>query len=268
MSSSALVVMWSAAVAVLAGCKTTGSADNRSTAREENPPVLTSARAPSTPPSPVVPSAAVKAQMRGHDAHAAALRDAVARADLAVAKREATALADVPIDRGDAPAWNARLDAMKIAAGNLAAAGDLTGASRELAVLARTCGDCHGSLGGGPKANVTEPPESAPGVDPRMDRHRWAVDRLWEGLTVPSEHAWKMGARVLMDAPLQPELLTPGQSPVPEIGSLATSVHDLGRRARVTEAAVDRGAIYGDLMTTCSACHARLGGGPSPGSRR
>ena len=155
---------------------------------------------------------------------------------------------------------------MNAAAARVAEAKDLTEMSRGVAAVARTCGDCHATLGG-PTIIVSEVTMDAPGVLPRMLRHQWAAARLWDGLGGPSQDAWRGGARVLMDAPLEPEGLTPDRSPAPAIGTLASSVHQLGRKARVVESGVDRAAVYADLIATCSACHSRLGGGPPEGRR-
>lgn len=204
----------------------------------------------------------LKERMQGHAAYGSAARDAVARADLDVARAAATKLAELRPEAGLAPALSKDLDAMNVAAARVAKAADVREASRRLAELAVTCGDCHATLGG-PSSLVTEPPHDDLDVTvPRMRRHEWAVARMWTGLVDPSDLAWKAGARVLADAPLQPEQLTPGKSPVPEIGVLATKVHELAASAAVTKAPVDRTATFGELMATCASCHQRLGGGP------
>jgi len=230
--------------------------------------------APAAPPAepatlssaPAASSPSLKIRMWGHAAHGAAACEAVARADLDAARAEARTLAELRLETGVAPALRKDLDAMNAAAERVAKATDLTEASRSLAALASTCGDCHATLGG-PATVVGEPPDDDLGVLPRMKRHEWAVARLWAGLVGPSDLSWKAGARVLADAPLQPEELTPGRSPAPAIGELATSVRDLAANARVTKSAVDRAAVFAELMTTCAACHQRLGGGPSGPSR-
>jgi mono/diheme cytochrome c family protein len=238
----------------LAGCRSDKAARVDSAGE---PATLTSARGPESP--------TLKARMHDHDAHGAAMRDAVARADLDATWREAKSLAELRIDGGIEPTWRKNLDAMNAAAARVAEAKDVAEASRGLAGVARTCGNCHTTLGG-PGPVVGEAPHESVEVVPRMQRHQWAAARLWDGLVVPSEDAWKAGARVLADAPLEPELLTPGKSPVPAIGTLARSVQELARKASVAEA-LDRDAIYGELVSTCSACHLRLGGGP-PEMRR
>lgn len=205
--------------------------------------------------------------MHDHDVHGAAMRDAVARGDLDAARREAKVLAELRIDGGVEPTWRKNLDAMNTAAARVAEARDLPAASRGLSAVARTCGGCHATLGG-PGPIVGEPPGEGSGVGPRMKRHQWAAARLWDGLVVPSDDAWRAGARVLADAPLEPELLTPGKTPVPKVGTLARSVHELAHKASEAESAVDRGKVYGELMSTCSACHEWLGGGPPPSRPR
>ena len=237
-----------------AGCRS--STPPRVEDARVTPATLTSARGPET--------LTLGARMHEHDAHGVAMRDAVAHADLDAARREATVLAELRVEGVADPAWRAQLGAMNAAAGRVARAKALSEASSGVAEVARTCGDCHRL--GGPSPSTIEPPEYEPGVVAGMKRHEWAVARLWDGLVIPSDRAWRAGARVLRDAPLRPERLTPGSNPVPAIGELAiavlaTSVHDLGERATVTDASVDRGAVYGELMTTCAACHAQFAQG-------
>ncbi len=221
--------------------------------RTHEPAKLTSA--------PAGDETVTKARMRDHDVHGAKLRDAVARADLDAAHREARALAELRPEGDLVPTWRDRLDAMNAAAARVAGARDVAGASNGLAALARTCGDCHATLGG-PVDTTGEPPPEGADVALRMKRHDWAATRLWEGLVVPSDRAWRAGARVLQDAPLKPETLTPGKTPVIAVDALAESVHALGRKASVVASPTDRGAVYGELMATCGSCHELLAGGP------
>ncbi len=90
----------------------------------------------------------LRAQMRDHDAHGAALRDAVARADLIAARREAHALREVGVDGIALAEGGEALEALHLAAARLEGAIDLVEASRALADVARSCGDCHARLGG------------------------------------------------------------------------------------------------------------------------
>lgn len=209
-------------------------------------------------------SPTVQRRMKDHEKVAAAIRDAVARGDVDDAKREATALALLPVDGPTAIAWRQKLDAMDLAAGHVASAVDLKDAAHALGPLAQTCGDCHAIVGRSSPV-VGEPAGQASGVRPYMIRHEWAARQMWDGLAIPSDDAWKAGAHALSDEPLTPEVLTPGKTPVPKVGALEESVHDLGRRAEATGPVSARVALYGDVMATCGECHQWLGGGPDAG---
>jgi len=208
--------------------------------------------------SPTRPSAALVASMGDHAAHGRAMRDAVARADLDRARTEASALAQARFDYREAPSWQAKVDAMVSATGRVSSAKDLAEASHGVAAVARSCGDCHATFARERNVVVTEPPPPSLDLLPRMQRHQWAEARLWSGLAIPSSEAWTAGARVLRDAPLEPERLTAGAPSVQRMGELARAVHDLGDKSGAAETADAREAAYGQLLGTCSECHALL----------
>ena len=200
--------------------------------------------------------------MKDHETHGEAVRDALARGDLEQAKREAAVLARLRLQGHLDEEWKEKLDAMNVAAAGCAGSQDLKAASRALALLAKTCGDCHTMLGWrGPVVGVAA--WQALGPRSYMMRHQWAATRLWDGLVVPSDEAWKAGASGLSESQLGPQVLTPGKTPGPEIGVLVQSVHDLGRRAEGATQVESRVELYGETMATCAVCHQWLGGGPS-----
>jgi hypothetical protein len=100
-----------------------------------------------------------------------------------------------------------------------------------------------------------------------MQRHQWAAERLWDGLVVPSDEAWQAGALALSEAPLAPQELTPGKSPVPKVGEMEQMVHALARQALDADRAEVRAHVYGQVLAACAACHAWLGGGPAAEAR-
>jgi cytochrome c553 len=206
-------------------------------------------------------SPTVQFRMKDHEKHGVAIRDAVARGDLDAAKREAAGLALLSIEGTIDPAWKQRLDAMNVAAARVANAMDITDAAHGLGPLAKTCGDCHTMLG---RPWPAVPPQTgqASGVRPFMVRHQWAASQMWDGLAIPSDDAWKAGAHALAEEPLSPEALTPGKTPVPKVGDLEQSVHDLARKAEAVDKVDARMQLYGDAMATCAECHKWLGGGP------
>jgi mono/diheme cytochrome c family protein len=208
--------------------------------------------------------ATVQARMQGHERHGDAMRDAVARGDLDEAKAEAKLLAELRIEGPTGKLWKQMFDAMRAAAARSASASDLKQAGRDVGLVARTCGDCHAMFG---RAGVlVEPPGAlSSGTQAGMRRHQWATEMLWDGLVVPSDDAWNAGALALSEAPLVPEQLTPGKSPVPRVGELAQAVHNLGVKAAGAKPVEARADVYGELVATCSECHTWLGGGPHPG---
>ena len=206
-------------------------------------------------------SPTVQMRMKDHDKHGLAIRDAVARGDLDGAKREAAGLALLPVEGPIDPAWKRKLDAMNVAAARIANAADLKDAAHGLGPLAKTCGDCHTMLGR-PWPAVPAPTGQASGVQPFMVRHEWAASRMWDGLAIPSDDAWKAGALALAEEPISPEALTPGKTPVAKVGELEQLVHELGRKAETTDKVDARMQLYGETMATCAECHAWLHGGP------
>lgn len=250
--SSALIAM-----ILFVGCKSNekSSAPFPELAPPPAPPTLLAGQPP-PPPAPF------ESRMKDHAALGITMRDAVMRGDLEGAKRAGNALAELPIESRLSAPQKERLDGLIVAAQRARAAQDTREAAHSLAAVAASCGGCHTSFGG-PHPVPTDAPADEPDLQSNMLRHRWGAARLWEGLAAPSDKAWKSGAQVLSDAPFPAERLTPEKTPVPEIGNLAKSVHDLGRRAGTLEDSPARVEIYGELMTTCASCHERLGRGPA-----
>lgn len=206
-------------------------------------------------------SPTVQARMKDHEKHGTAIRDAVARGDLAEATREAAVLASLPVGGPIDQSWRIKLEAMTAAAMRLSNAGTIKEAAGDLGPLAKTCGDCHTMLGrSGP--TVEAPGGQASGVQASMTRHQWAVSQMWDGLVIPSEDAWTAGALGLSEEPMSPEVLTPGKTPVPRVGALQDAVHALGKRAQSAGTVEARMKLYGEAMATCAECHRWLRGGP------
>jgi hypothetical protein len=252
MQTTALYLL---AAFTLSACKSTNQSEQ---ARSPD------ATEPSSPAPGDAREATIRAQMQGHERLGDAMRDAVARGDLVEAKGEAKLLTELRIGGPTGGLWKQRLDAMRAAAVQVAGANDLMDASRDVGAVARTCGDCH-TLFGRPGVVAGETSAQASGVRAYMQRHQWAAQRLWDGLVVPSDDAWRSGALAVTEDPLAPDQLTPGKSPVPKVGELIQSVHDLGHKALTVDRVDARAALYGEMLATCAACHQWLGGGPTPG---
>lgn len=88
----------------------------------------------------------------------------------------------------------------------------------------------------------------------RMDRHRWATDRMWEGLVANSEDHWRAGLAVLAETPLPFSVTT-------DAPALATALQKRAMRTLLEPApatAEERGRMYGEMLVTCAACHASV----------
>lgn len=164
------------------------------------------------------------------------------------AKRFASMIATAP----DAPAhgpWAARVVAVRDRAAALARVNTVEEGMREVARVGAACGDCH--------AEVTtelafERPPPAPADEPtiaaRMLRHRWAADRLWEGVVGNADEPWRAGLAVLSASPLELP---------PERAALARQLQRLADRARRENARiVGRATTYGEILQICASCHA------------
>jgi mono/diheme cytochrome c family protein len=130
----------------------------------------------------------------------------------------------------------------------LARASTVDDALRAEARLAQRCAACHADAGVLPE--LAEPPRIPPDtgiLTSRMARHRWATDRLWEGVVADSAESWRAGLDVLAEPPL----------PAVELGTeraaLARRLRGAADRARQSG---DRARDYGEILVICAACHA------------
>jgi hypothetical protein len=120
-------------------------------------------------------------------------------------------------------------------------------ASRIAARLTVGCGGCHQRAG----ARVAVAVEPAPPAgDPTQcsPRHRWAIDRLADGLTGAHDRPWRAGLDAFATAPLT----GPGAPQHERVQAIAREA--LARFATDTWDA--RAATYSDLLATCGSCHA------------
>lgn len=175
------------------------------------------------------------------------------RGKLEEGKQLARAIAEAPDEPGLA-SFAARAADVRARAAGVAAAATTEDALRAEARLAQACAGCHADAGVLPE--LADPPR-IPADDgstiTRMARHRWATDRLWEGVVGNSDEAWRAGLDVLAQPPL----------PAAELGKERTAIArqlqhlaDTARRQPATDLPRDRAQEYGEILVTCAACHA------------
>lgn len=142
-------------------------------------------------------------------------------------------------------------------------AADIRDAAADLGVIATDCANCHIAAQVKVKfGNGGEPPAWSD-MESHMQRHQWAVDRLWEGLIGPSDAAWSRGIRMLAEAPLHGTEAA-WDAPAEAGDVLARRVHELGREAATALLPHARATLYGEMLSVCADCHTRTGGGPAP----
>jgi len=138
------------------------------------------------------------------------------------------------------------------------AAADLKSAASHMAAAARACGRCHEALG---VDAIDHSAELAPIEDDDlhgiMRRHRWASDRMWEGLIGPSDESWQAGADAL-DKIIDNAQEKPVMQDDEEMRGILTSVGELAKEATTAQTAVDRQRIFGTLLSSCSSCHQKM----------
>jgi cytochrome c553 len=182
-------------------------------------------------------------------------RDSVIDGDIEGLRMPLDALADYSY-RSVAPGgWMRGIAQLQAAARLTADANTLEAAARGVAAMGRVCGECHREQGG-PDVKHYKPERKGPKSDSyeaRMFRHAWAVERLWEGLTSPSDEAWVAGAAALSHAPSAAPTAEPALPPT--VVQKLTLVRQLGSKAARADSFEAREKVYGELLVTCAHCH-------------
>jgi hypothetical protein len=189
--------------------------------------------------------------MQAHFTDALLIRKAVIAGTPEQASRPAEALAKAE-SLDELPAgWRPFVERMQQIARRINDSTSAAQAAAATADLGISCGGCHLQLGG-PKASSTPPPPEGTALVERMQRHVWATERLWEGLTVPSSEAWNAGAKALSASPFPAEILKQGGV---RTRSAASDFAKLVVKAPGKKTVDERAALYAELLVVCGGCH-------------
>ncbi len=243
---------------LLCGCLLLATACNAQSfelVRESVPVTASGSRMSHDPPS------GTAGRMAHHFADVLEIQQAVIAGELADVRPPAQRLVD-QTDRYP-ESWRPFMAAHRRLAESALPAQRLADAAQAAAGLANNCGECHAAVGLRPELVVTAWSTDALDASPPMLRHPWAVERMGDGLVAHDDAVWRAGARALADAPLLPSVLSMEVNRPAAFDALASRVHDLGAQAPTIDAWSDRAALYGELLTTCVACHRGLVSGRS-----
>ena len=224
---------------------------------EEKPPEPEAHVAPPTAAEepPPIATDSIESFMLEHFVISTGARDSIVDGDLEAIRTPLLALAEYSYASVAPGGWMKGIAQMQAAARLTAQAQTLTAAASGIAAMGRTCGQCHSDKGG-PVVQHYMAEEGEPKsdrLDGRMFRHAWAVERLWEGLTAPSDNAWMAGASALTLAPAAaPETQPPL---TPSVTKTLDLVRALGTRAIRADSAAVREKVYAELLVTCAECH-------------
>lgn len=196
------------------------------------------------------PGATGLTHMAQHYSQVLDIQKALVAGNLAAARPGARWLSEHRGDEYGTPAGPS-LEVMRNEAATLLRQNDILPASRTLGRMGVACGDCHVALDVKVPFTLEEPPASSAIPAAQMTRHAWAMDRLWDGLSYPSDAAWRAGAGALTTMPVNF-----GNND--QANRLAARIHDLSGQAAVATTARERADTYGDLLETCALCHAAL----------
>lgn len=190
-----------------------------------------------------------RAQMLSHYSDTAAMRRAVVAGKLADYQTAAAAVARDEWTPSAAAEQREFAERARAAATAAQTASSPVAAAQALGALGDVCASCHLAAGAPQPPIAPELPIEA--SDPRMLAHAIASDRLWAGLTLPSDESWSSGVQLLLQDPALAD-------PSDEVSAAARLLRELARRGERAESD-ERGRLLADILVTCSGCHERLG---------
>ncbi|MEY4581851.1 MAG: hypothetical protein RL701_6554 [Pseudomonadota bacterium] len=205
--------------------------------------------------APPKPTKTVQSFMTDHYFITAWARMQVMVGDLTSLHEPLVSLAEYRCDAPELERWKPWLLQLQDAAMRTASAHTITAAASGIASMGMTCGECHRATGGGPPvlpARTLETLAAASRTD-RMRMHNLAADRLWDGLTAPSEAAWNAGASWLATMSAKDDTSASDPHYAGEFAKLKA----FGTRAQELRDAKDRAQLFGAVLATCGHCHVK-----------
>ncbi len=199
------------------------------------------------------PPRQVQLEMREHFSRARGVHTAVLYGDLPLVRETARGLAESH-PAGLPEGRDFLMVNVRVAARAVERSRTLGEAATGAGSLAESCAVCHRAYdaAAGVRARLDVPQLGSMGR--HMARHRWAVDRLWEGIVALDDDLWKAGVEAFAERPLDATALASRGGDIAI--SLGTKLHELGAGGREVEGTGARAQRFGEILEVCVACHA------------
>lgn len=195
------------------------------------------------------------ALMEQHYGAAIAAHDALIRANGGELRRQLTALAAQGLPAKAPESWKPGHAEMREAARKARSAGTDAALGAVMGEVVKACGACHALHGQGPLYKKPQAPEGGV-LQNEMQKHQWASERLWEGVTGPWDDAWLRGAQALAKSEVFPR---DAGTLSDELVRQEANLRSLALRAQRTRGLTERAALYGKMLATCASCHEQIG---------
>jgi cytochrome c553 len=198
-------------------------------------------------------------EMHRHFSRTVDIQTGIVVGDLDRARSAAEWLATYQGLEASGPAGASHLEAVRAEAYLISQATDLDSVAKAAGTMAAACGGCHRATNAGPNFVTGSGYPEGQSQAATMIRHLWAADRLWEGLVGPSEDAWDAGAHALGQGWASfGQVIQASASPERARGYVA-AVQDLAGAAANATTQEARGAVFGEILSTCNRCHSAVG---------
>jgi cytochrome c553 len=204
----------------------------------------------------------------------AVARDAVIQGDLADARRPLLRIANGKVQEDLPQDWMPWIEEMRAEARKASEAKSLRDMANVVTAVSEQCAECHRTTRGGPVVKVDSLDYGHPkdrSLHGVMERHAWAADELWVGMTVPSSPSWARGAIALAEfaVPGMEDANSADGGEASQTGGANTdidpamiprleAVRALGKRAEAAGQPFEQTAVFSELIALCGDCHSSL----------
>jgi cytochrome c553 len=192
--------------------------------------------------------------MKEHFERAIQMQDAVLAGNLSQAQVQARWLATHKEETPDS--WQPYVMTFQSEASAVADAKTIDAAAAAVGQMVADCGDCHAAHKAKPNIGSSRIVGRGGSVKEHMTAQLEALDRLWDGLMIPSDQAWNEGAKLLAKVAVpQKSLQREGLDKADSATVLAESLRNLSASAVKATTRGERSTTYAELLSTCVACH-------------